>query len=263
MREDEIFGILKACHEEPCGGHFADKQTGYKVLSIGHCWPTIFQDAKKFMKGCDSFQRMGQPLQSNEMPLQPQIILEPFEKWASDFVGPINPSSRQKSYILVYTDYVTKWVEEKALTRAMEKAGSDFLFEDIFFCVGIPIEIVTDGGPQFTSHMIQNLVEKYKIHHRITTPYHPQMNDKVESTNKVLEGILTKTVASHRRNWVDKLPEVLWSYITMWRNTTGLSPFELVYGKNPLFPIDFELNTLRATLQVNLDPTTTQKKMLN
>ena len=81
------------------------------------------------------------------MPLQPQIVIEPFEKWALDLVGPINPSSRRRSYILVYTDYVTKWVEAKELTRAMKQAVSYFLFEDIFVWFGIPREIVTDGGP--------------------------------------------------------------------------------------------------------------------
>ena len=118
---------------------------------------------------------MGQPLQSDEITLQPQIIIEPFEKWALDFVGPINPS-RHKSYILFYIDYVTKRVEVKPLTRATEEAISDFLFKDILVQFGIPREIVTDGGPQFTSHKIRELVEKYKIHHRITMPYHPEVN---------------------------------------------------------------------------------------
>ena len=95
---------------------------------------------------------MGQALQLDEILLQPQIVLEPFEKWALDFVGPINPSSQQRSYILVWTDYVTKWVEAKALTRATEQAILDFLFEDIFVCFGIPKEIVTDGVPNL--HLI-------------------------------------------------------------------------------------------------------------
>ena len=74
---------------------------------------------------------------------------------------------------MVCTDYVTKWVEAKALIRATEQAVSDFLFEDIFGRFGIPREIVIDGGPQFTSHLIKKPVEKYGIHHRITTPYQP------------------------------------------------------------------------------------------
>jgi len=58
-------------------------------------------------------------------------------------------------------DYITKLVEEKALTRAMQQAVLDVLFEDIFVHFGIHREIVIDGGPQFTSHLIQKLVEKY------------------------------------------------------------------------------------------------------
>ena len=123
------------------------------------------------------------------MPLQPQVCIEPFEKWALDFVGPINPPSNQKKYILVCTDYVTKWVEAKALTSATENSVAQFLFEDIFTHFGVPREIVTDQGSQFTSRMMEKLMEEYKIKHRTSTPYHPQANGQVESTNKVLESI--------------------------------------------------------------------------
>eukprot|EP00253_Pinus_taeda_P007791 PITA_07791 len=115
IREDEIFDILKACHDGPCGGHFAEKRTTHKVLQTGYYWPTIFKDAKKFAQACDSCQRAGRPGQVDEMPLRPQLVIEPFERWALDFVGPINPSSNQRTYILVATDYVTKWVEAESL----------------------------------------------------------------------------------------------------------------------------------------------------
>ena len=137
------------------------------------------------------------------------------------------------------------------------------MFQDIFVHFGIPREIVKDGGPWFTSHLIKKLVEKYGNHHKITTPYHPQENGQVESTNKFIEGIFTKTVASHQRNWAEKLPEVLWAYRTTWRNTIGFSPHELVYGNNPLFPVKIEINTLRTVLQVDLDLSTTQTQRLN
>ena len=64
---------------------------------------------------------------------------------------------------------------------------------------------------------------------------------------------MTKTVASHRRDWASRLPKALWAYRTMWRNTTGYSPYQLVFGKEPIFPIDFEIQKLRTTQEIGLD----------
>ena len=108
VREDEIFVILKACHDEPCGGHFDDKIIAYKVLNSGYRWPTLFKDAKTYVKICDNCQRMEKPVQSDEMPLQPQVLIDRFEIWALDFVGPIIPMSKKERYILVCINYV-KW----------------------------------------------------------------------------------------------------------------------------------------------------------
>jgi len=95
---------LKECHDEPCGENFTDRRSGHKVLQMGYYWPSIFKDAKKYVQAYDSCQRMGQLGQADEMPLQPQLVMEPFERWELDFVGPFNPKSNQKYYILVATD---------------------------------------------------------------------------------------------------------------------------------------------------------------
>ena len=230
IREDEIFDILKACHDRPCGGHFAEKRTAHKVVQTGYYWPTIFKDAKKFEQACDSCQRAGKPGQADEMPLRPQLVIEPFERWALDFVGPINPSSNQRTYILVATDYVTKWVEAESLPRATEDSVIQFLFH-LFVRYGLPRELITDGGLQFVRNKLAATINNYHVQHKITTPYHPQANGQVESSNKVIESILTKTIASHRRDWAARLPEALWAYKTTWRSTTGYSPYQLVFGK--------------------------------
>jgi hypothetical protein len=69
--------------------------------------------------------------------------------------------SRKKKYILVCTDYVTRWVEEKSLFRATEKFVVEFIYQDIFTHFGVPHEIVIDQGTQFTSKMMRELMEKY------------------------------------------------------------------------------------------------------
>ena len=115
IQEDEIYDILHACHDEPCGGDFTDRRIGHKVLQLGYYWPTIFKDVKKYVQACNSCQRMGHLGQAEKIPLQPQLVVEPFKWWALDFIGPFNPPSNQKTYILVPTEYVTKWVEIVAL----------------------------------------------------------------------------------------------------------------------------------------------------
>eukprot|EP00253_Pinus_taeda_P002860 PITA_02860 len=251
IREDEVYDILKACHDGPCGGNFADKRTAHKVLRMGYYWPSLFKDAKRYVRACDSCQRMGQPNHRDEIPLNPQVILEPFQIWALDFIGPINPPSNQRVYILVCTNYMTKWVEAKALLRDNEEYVLTFLFEEIFIRFGLPRELVTDGGPPFNG--FKDTLQKYHIKHKMTTPYHHQANGQVENTNKVIEAILTKTVKENRRDWFQRFLEALWAYRTTWRNTTGFSPYELVYGKSVVFPVEFEIKTLRIALTVNLD----------
>jgi hypothetical protein len=192
---------------------------------------------------------MGKPLPINEMLLKPQVHIEPFEKWALDFIGPINPPSKGKQYILVCTDYVTKWVEAKALVRATEQLVVKFLFEEIFVRFGVPREIVTDQGAQFTSKMVKDLASKYQIKHRKSTPYHPQANGQVESTNKNLEAIVTKIVQTHRKDWSDKLQEALWAYKITYKASIGFTPYQLVYGKQVLLPIEFQIHTFKLVAE--------------
>ena len=87
------------------------------------------------------------------------MLIEPFERWVLDFEGPITPMSRNKRYILVCTDSVTKWVEPKALYQANEQSIVDFLFEEIFTRFGVPREILTDQGTQFMSKMVKTITQ--------------------------------------------------------------------------------------------------------
>eukprot|EP00253_Pinus_taeda_P035414 PITA_35414 len=176
VREEEVFDILLTCHDGPSGGHFATKITAFKILQAGYYRPTLHQDVKRYISQCDRCQRMGKPTLRDEIPLQPQVTFEPFEKWGMDFVGPINPPSKQRSYIIVCTDYLTKWAETKAIKATTKEKVAKFLRENIFYKFGYPRELVTDQGSQFTSNLIEDLLAHHKIKHRTSTPYHPQAN---------------------------------------------------------------------------------------
>lgn len=154
--------ILKSSHDEPCGGHFADKRAAYKILRAGYFWTSLSEDAKQYVQWCDIYQQVGQPNQTNQMPLCPQVMIETFGKWAIDFVGLINPTSLNKKHILVCTDFVTKWVEAKDVSFATEKVVVDFIFTEIFTIFGVPREIVSDNCSQFISNMVQSVMELYK-----------------------------------------------------------------------------------------------------
>ena len=89
---------------------------------------------------------------------QPQLVAEPFDIWSLYFVGPINSPSKKKVYILVCTEYMTKWVEATSLVRDTGQVVVDFLFEEIFTRFGVPKEIVKDGGTLFVSRKVEALL---------------------------------------------------------------------------------------------------------
>jgi hypothetical protein len=107
---------------------------------------------------------------------------------------------------------------------------------------------------------MKELTDKYGIKHYKSSPYHPQANGQVESTNKFLEAILTKKIHLHHKDWADRLPEPLWAYRTTWRNTIGHTPYELVYGKKIFLPIEFQIHTFRIATELGLNLDEAQKQ---
>ncbi|GKD91976.1 reverse transcriptase domain-containing protein [Tanacetum coccineum] len=110
----EAVDILTACHSGPVGGHYGANYTAKKVFDSGFFWLTIYKDAHELVKNCDSCQRQGKISQHDEMPQNSIQVCEIFDVWGIDFMGPF-PSSRGNKYILVAIDYLSKWVEAKAL----------------------------------------------------------------------------------------------------------------------------------------------------
>jgi hypothetical protein len=179
--------------------------------------------------------------------LTPIIPLAPFEKWGIDFIGPINPATtRKKKYIILATDYATKWVEARATVKNDALAAATFLFEEIMMRFGHPLELVSDRGKHFLNDVIINITSSYLIKHRKTTPYNPKANGLTERANGIIGKILNKMVSAHKRDWDRKLPSAVHAYNTSEKKTTGKSPYFLVFGQTALHGIEMEVETLRV-----------------
>ena len=182
-------------------------------------WPTMFFDAHQFVHCCDACQRIGWPTGTIAMPFVPILAQTLFEKWGIDFVGPIAPTSQngQKRYILVATDYVTKWTEAVAMKTDNANTIATFLYENIIIRFGCPKELVSDCGIHFINNTIAALIAKYEIKYNKTTPYHPCANGQTKKTNGILCKILTKTIFGAKSDWNTKLFAALWAYRTTYK----------------------------------------------
>ena len=244
--------MLSHAHSGVAGGHFSGETTAKIISWSGLWWPTLQSDAAEYVKRCDVCQCTKPPIASDQMPLRPMMAARAFAKWGIDFVGPIKPPAKSThvEYIIVATDYLTKWVEAKATVKNDARTTSKFLYEQVFTRYGLPIEIVSDQGVHFINEVIEFLLFEFMVIHKKYAPYHPQANGQAESTNKTLCTALTKIVEGSRSDWEQKLHSVLWAYRTAYKTAIGTTPFDLVFGMNAILPIEFLIPTLRVAKEL-------------
>uniref|UniRef100_A0A2N9I468 Uncharacterized protein n=1 Tax=Fagus sylvatica TaxID=28930 RepID=A0A2N9I468_FAGSY len=219
--------VMKETHAGECGEHQGKKRLYQCLLTLGYYWPTMKKDAADFVKTCHTCQVQANLIHTHPTSLQNMATPWPFHTWGLDLIGPINPASGGYIWILVATEYFTKWVEAIPLRRATGAAVANFIREHIITRFGIPYKLITDNGTPFINKDVREVLEHYRVKHRRSTPYYPQGNGQAEATNRMLLRILSKMVFDYGNNWKAHLADVLWAYRSSPKTATGFTPFSL------------------------------------
>jgi len=259
LLKDEANKVLDEFHAGDCGGHLYWKSTADKILRAGFYWPTLFSDVKKFVTSCHKCQIFEGKKKLLPLPLKPIFTEKPFQQWGLDFIGEIHPpSSGQHRWILIATDYFTKWIEAIPTRQANDSVIIGFLENNILSRFGCPQKIITDNAAAFKSRKMINFCNKYHITLGHSTAYYPQGNRLAESSNKSLISIIKKLLEENKKNWHKKLTNALWADRFTTKKSIGTSPYELVYGMEVVFPTSLGVPVMR--LQLMLNPMTSREE---
>jgi transposase InsO family protein len=182
--------------------------------------------------------------------MNPIIKPWPFRGWGIDLIGQIYPpSSKNHRFILVATDYFTKWVEAIPLKNVTLKEMIEFVKEHIIYRFGIPQTITTDQGTMFTSEEFEEFATRMGIKLLNSSPYYAQANGQSEASNKGDIKLIKRKIDEYPRKWHTVLNEALWAYRMACHGATKVSPYQLVYGHDAVLPWELKFDSRRIMFQ--------------
>ncbi|KAJ9560736.1 hypothetical protein OSB04_005896 [Centaurea solstitialis] len=245
--------ILQEMHDGECGNHSGGRSLANRISRQGYYWPTLREDAMRYVQRCDACQRHSGTSHLPSKPLHSVLIPWPFMRWGMDIVGKLPPAPGQKVFLLILTDYFSKWIEAAAFSQVRDKEVISFIQTNSIYRFGVPSEIMCDNGSQFIGEKTRKFDDERGIRLITSTPRYPQSNGLAESSNKVIINSIQKRLKEAKGKWVEELPSVLWANRTTPRTSTGQTPFSLVYGCEEVPPIESQLPIARhRTMEQNV-----------
>ena len=218
--------VLRQLHDSPSAGHLGADKTLGRVRQVGY-WVNMIADVEAYCRECLACQA-AKPPSPQRIPLKSVPIGNPWQMVAVDTLE-VPRSPKNNRYLLVVQDYFTKWVEAIPLPDQTAGRITDALTK-IFTTLGFPEILHSDQGRNFESTILRQTLEAFGVQKSRTTAYHPQGDGMVERFNRSLLQML-RTYVRAESDWEPYLPLMLFAYRTAIHSSTGVSPFELMFGR--------------------------------
>ena len=234
--------VLQAYHEHPLSGHLA-KDKMIEKIQKRYYWDSMDKDITHYCQSCLSCQSKKFPRNRPRIPLSslPPVWV-PFQRVGVDFLT-VQESSSGKTKLLVFTDYLTRWVEAVPVEADNAEVAAREFFDRIICRFGCPHELLSDRGPSFTSKLMKEVAKIMQVEKTYITPLHPQANGLMERFNSTISTMLAIYVSNNPTDWDKYITPLLFAYNTSFTTATGETPYFLLYGRDPTLPIDVMFNT--------------------
>jgi hypothetical protein len=228
--------VLTAYHSPPHMGHYGEFATHQRVTR-DFWWPSVRADVTRFIGDCDCKRQKVGPRQHSTVGQTGADALFPFHSVALDIKGPIGPRPTDSGnrYIISFVDIMSKWVEAYAVPNHDSHTVSR-CFMDFVIRHGFVHRIYCDRGKEFVSGIFRSVLDRFGVKLSDTAPYSPWLQGPVERYHRTIGTILMQYLDRYGPNWDTVLPFALFAYRTAFHKAIKTSPFEFLYGQNPILP---------------------------
>ena len=230
VRDANAHSVITEFHQATVG-HFATDTTLARLRARGVSWPNMENDVEAFIRNCPSCQKLSEksfPITSNHYS---SAAYSPMLRLNVDTIGPYTKDSFGNAYVIVVIDTFTRFVELYKAPDATAVSAARALLDHIGR-YGVPVEILTDNGPQYYNDIMDHLSHRLGVTQLFTVPYSHQENGIVERANKEVSRHLRAIILDHRvmDTWSDSLPLVQRIINSKIHETTGVAPATLLFG---------------------------------
>lgn len=194
-------------------------------------------DIRDYCRKCDLCTARNLSKTQNKAPLGTYSVGEPMERIMMDILGPLPATDDGNKYVLVITDWFTKWTECTPLPNQEAKTVADVLVKIFISRFGVPLQLYTDQGSNFESKLFSELCELLSIEKVHSTSMRPQANGTVERMNRSLIAMLSKYCQKNQSHWDTLLPMLMLAYRSSSHASTKMSPNKMVFGREVTLPM--------------------------